>query len=151
MELILKQDVANLGFKDDIVTVKNGYGRNYLIPQGHAILATESAKKVLAENLKQRAFKEQNIVKEANKIAEAIKALDMKISAKTGEGDKLFGSVGTADVAAALAAEGHELEKKFITIAGGLVKRLGKYDATVRLHRDVVVELPFEVVAEKQA
>ena len=151
MELILKQDVANLGFKDDVVTVKNGYGRNYLIPQGYAVLATESAKKVLAENLKQRAFKEQNIVKEANKVAEAIKALEMKIAAKTGEGDKLFGSVGAADVAEALAAEGYELEKKFITIAGGLVKRLGKYDAKVRLHRDVVVDLPFEVVAEKQA
>lgn len=151
MELILKQDVANLGFKDDVVTVKNGYGRNYLIPHGYAVLATESAKKVLAENLKQRAYKEQNLVKEANKVAEAIKALEMKISAKTGEGDKLFGSVGSADVAAALEAEGHELEKKFITIAGGLVKRLGKYDAKVRLHRDVVVELPFEVVAEKQA
>ncbi len=151
MELILKQDVANLGFKDDIVTVKNGYGRNYLIPQGYAVLATESAKKVLAENLKQRAYKEQNIVKEANKVADAIKALEMKISAKTGEGDKLFGSVGSADIAEALAAEGHELEKKFISISGGTVKRLGKYDAKVRLHRDVVVDLPFEVVAEKQA
>jgi large subunit ribosomal protein L9 len=151
MELILKQDVANLGFKDDIVTVKNGYGRNYLIPQGYAVLATASAKKVLEETLKQRAFKEQSIVKEANKVAEAIKALELKISAKTGEGDKLFGSVGSADIAEALAAEGHELEKKFIAIAGGLVKRLGKYDATVRLHRDVIVDLPFEVVAEKQA
>lgn len=150
MELILKQDVANLGFKDDIVTVKNGYGRNYLIPQGYAILATDSAKKVLAETLKQRAFKEQSIVEEANKMAEAIKALELKISAKTGEGDKLFGSVGSTDLAEALAAEGHELEKKFISIAGGLVKRLGKYDATVRLHRDVIVDLPFEVVAEKQ-
>jgi len=150
MELILKQDVANLGFKDDIVSVKNGYGRNYLIPQGHAILATSSAKKVLAETLKQRAFKEQNVVKNANKVAEAIKALELKITAKTGEGDKLFGSVGNADLVEALAAEGHELEKKFITIAGGLVKRLGKYDAKVRLHRDVIVELPFEVIAEKQ-
>lgn len=150
MELILKQDVANLGFKDDVVSVKNGYGRNYLIPQGHAILATSSAKKVLAETLKQRAFKEQNIVKNANKVAEALKALELKITAKTGEGDKLFGSVGNADLVEALAAEGHELEKKFITIAGGLVKRLGKYDAKVRLHRDVIVELPFEVVAEKQ-
>ena len=150
MELILKQDVANLGFKDDIVTVKNGYGGNYLIPQGYAILATSSAKKVLAENLKQRAYKEQNIVKEANKLAEALKALEVKITAKTGEGDKLFGSVGNAQLSEVLAAEGHELDKKFITIAGGLVKRLGKYDAKVRLHRDVIVDLPFEVVAEKQ-
>ena len=150
MELILKQDVANLGFKDDIVTVKNGYGRNYLIPQGYAILATDSAKKVLAENLKQRAYKEQNIVKEANKLAEALKALEVKITAKTGEGDKLFGSVGGGQLAEVLVAEGHEIDKKFITIAGGLVKRLGKYDAKVRLHRDVIVDLPFEVVAEKQ-
>lgn len=150
MELILKQDVANLGFKDDIVTVKNGYGRNYLIPQGYAILATESAKKVLAENLKQRAFKEQNIVKEANKLAEALKTLEVKITAKTGEGDKLFGSVGANQLAEVLAAEGHEIDRKFITIAGGLVKRLGKYDAKVRLHRDVIVDLPFDVIAEQQ-
>jgi len=149
MELILKQDVANLGFKDDVVTVKNGYGRNYLIPQGYAVLATTSAKKVLAETLKQRAYKEQNIVKEANKVAEALKVLELKITAKTGEGDKLFGSISNANIAESLAAEGHELEKKFITIAGGLVKRLGKYNASVRLHRDVVVELPFEVTAEK--
>jgi large subunit ribosomal protein L9 len=150
MELILKQDVANLGFKDDIVSVKNGYGRNFLIPQGIAVLATSSAKKVLAETLKQRAYKEQNIVKEANKLAEALKGLEVKITAKTGEGDKLFGSIGNADLAEALAAEGHELEKKFIVIAGGLVKRLGKYNATVRLHRDVIVELPFEVISENK-
>lgn len=148
MELILKQDVANLGFKDDIVTVKNGYGRNYLIPQGHAVLATASAKKVLAENLKQRAFKEQNIVKEANKAAEAIKGLELKIVAKVGEGDKLFGSISNANLAEALAEKGNEIEKKFITIAGGLIKRTGKYNAKVRLHRDVIVDLPFEVIAE---
>jgi large subunit ribosomal protein L9 len=150
MELILKQDVANLGFKDDIVSVKNGYGRNFLIPQGIAVLATTSAKKVLAETLKQRAYKEQNIVKEANKLAEAIKGLEVKITAKTGEGDKLFGSISNADLAEVLSTEGHELERKFITVAGGLVKRLGKYNATVRLHRDVIVELPFEVIAESK-
>ena len=150
MELILKQDVANLGFKDDLVSVKNGYGRNYLIPHGYAILATPSAKKVLAETLKQRAYKEQNIVDEANKVAEAIKALELKISAKVGEGDKLFGSISNANISEELGLAGHELEKKFITIAGGLVKRLGKYDAKVRLHRDVIVDLPFEVIAEKK-
>jgi large subunit ribosomal protein L9 len=150
MELILKQDVANLGFKDDIVSVKNGYGRNFLIPQGVAVLATSSAKKVLAETLKQRAYKEQSIVKEANKLAEALKGIEVKITAKTGEGDKLFGSIGNADIVDALATQGHELEKKFITVAGGLVKRLGKYNATVRLHRDVIVELPFEVISEKK-
>ena len=150
MELILKQDVANLGFKDDLVSVKNGYGRNFLIPQGVAVLATSSAKKVLAETLKQRAYKEQSIVKDASKLAEALKGLEVKITAKTGEGDKLFGSIGNADIVDALATEGHELEKKFITVAGGLVKRLGKYNATVRLHRDVIVELPFEVISEKK-
>ncbi len=148
MELILKQDVDNLGFKDDLVSVKNGYGRNYLIPQGFAVLATSSAKKVLAETLKQRAYKEANIIKEANKVAEALKALEMKITAKVGEGNKLFGSVGSTNLVEALAEAGQEIDKKFIVIAGGLVKRTGKYNAKVRLHRDVIVDLPFEVVAE---
>jgi len=118
MELILRKDVANLGFQDDIVSVKNGYGRNFLIPQGYAVLATSSAKKVLAENLKQRAYKEASIVKDATKIADAIKALEIKISAKTGTGDKLFGSVSNADVAGAISKAGSEIDKKFITIAG---------------------------------
>ena len=148
MELILKQDVENVGFKDDLVTVKNGYGRNFLIPQGVAILATSSAKKVLAETLKQRAFKEEKEIKDATKIADAIKELEIKIPAKTGEGDKLFGSVNNIDVAAALVKAGHEIEKKFIKVEGGNVKRLGKYNADVRLHRAVVVTLPFEVIAE---
>ena len=148
MELILKQDVENLGFKDDVVTVKNGYGRNFLIPQGQAILATISAKKVLAENLKQRAFKEQKIIEDANKIADAIKALEIKISAKVGSGDKLFGSVNNINVAEALEKEGQTIDKKFISVAGGNVKRLGKYSATVRLHREVSVDLPFEVIAQ---
>ena len=148
MEIILKQDVENLGFKDDVVTVKNGYGRNYLIPQGFAVLATSSAKKVLAENLRQRAKKEEGLVAEANATAEAIKALELKISAKAGEGDKLFGSVNNIDLSEALAKEGHKIDKKFINVQGGNVKRAGKYNASVRLHREVIVELPFEVVAE---
>lgn len=146
MELILKQDVQNLGFKDDVVTVKNGYGRNYLIPQGFAVLATPSAKKVLAENLKQKAHKEAKIVADAKAIADAIKALEIKITAKAG-GDKLFGSVTNADIAAVLEGNGHAIEKKFIT--SGIVKRLGKYTATVRLHREVIVDLPYEIVAEQ--
>lgn len=146
MELILKQDVQNLGFKDDVVSVKPGYGRNFLIPQGFAVLATPSAKKVLAENLKQRAFKEQKIVDDAKKLAEALKALDIKITSKAG-GEKLFGSVTNIDIAAALEAAGQPIERKFIT--SGTVKRTGKYFATVRLHRDVIVELPYEIVAEK--
>ena len=149
MELILKQDVEGLGFKDDVVTVKNGYGRNFLIPGGHAILATSSAKKVLAENLKQRSFKEKKIVDDANKIAKSIKALEIKISAKVGSGDKLFGSVNNSDVSAALEKVGQKIEKKFITVTGGNVKRLGKYNAQVRLHRDVTVDLDFEIIPEK--
>ena len=148
MELILRQDVEGLGFKDDIVTVKNGYGRNFLIPQGEAILATISAKKVLAENLKQRAFKEQKIVGDANKIAEALRALEVKIAAKVGSGDKLFGSVNNINVSEALEKAGQSIDKKFITVAGGNVKRLGKYNATVRLHREVSVDLAFEVVPQ---
>lgn len=146
MELILKQDVENLGFKDDVVTVKNGYGRNFLIPQKKAVLATASAKKVLAENLKQRAFKEKKIIDDANKIAEALKALEIKIPAKVGAGDKLFGSVNNIDVAAALDKEGQSIDKKFISLT--TVKRLGKYTAVVRLHREVSVDLEFEVIAQ---
>ena len=146
MELILKQDVQNLGFKDDIVTVKNGYGRNYLIPQGFAVLATSSAKKVLAENLKQKAHKEAKMVNDAKALAESLKALEIKITAKAG-GEKLFGSITNIDIAAALASAGHEIDRKFIT--SGIVKRIGKYNATVRLHRDVIVELAYEIVAEK--
>ncbi len=148
MELILKEDVQDLGFKDDIVTVKNGYGRNYLIPQGLAALATPSAKKVLAENLKQRAHKEKKIIDEANKVAEALKQLEIRIPAKVGAGDKLFGSVTNIDLAAALDEEGHQLDRKFISIQGGSVKRVGPYKAEIRLHREVIVDFPFEVVAE---
>ena len=146
MELILKQDVQNLGFKDDLVTVKPGYGRNFLIPQGFAQLATPSAKKVLAENLKQRAFKEAKIIDDAKKLAEALKALEIKITAKAG-GEKLFGSITNIDIAAALEIAGQPIDRKFIT--SGVVKRTGKYAATVRLHREVVIELPYEIVAEK--
>ncbi|MFD0797722.1 50S ribosomal protein L9 [Maribacter chungangensis] len=150
MELILKEDVQNLGFKDDVVTVKNGYGRNYLIPNGLAAMATSSAKKVLAENLRQRAHKEKKVVDAANKVADTLKALELKIAAKTGAGDKLFGSVTTSDLAEAIAKEGHDIDRKFISIQGGSVKRTGPYNAQIRLHREVVVDFPFEVVAEKK-
>lgn len=148
MELILKKDVENLGFADDLVKVKNGYGRNYLIPQGYAVLATPSAKKVLQETLKQRAYKEQKVVEDAQQEAEKLNGLELKISAKTGEGAKLFGSVTNADLADALIKEGVTIEKKFITIAGGTIKRLGQYDAKIRFHRDVISNFTFEVVAE---
>lgn len=148
MELILREDVQNLGFKDDLVKVKNGYGRNYLIPKGLAVLATPSAKKVLAENLRQKAHKEKELIEAANKTAEALKELEIKIPAKAGAGDKLFGSVTNIDLAAALEAEGHEIDRKFISIKGGSIKRTGPYEAQIRLHREVNVEFTFEVVAE---
>ena len=150
MELILKEDVQNLGFKDDLVNVKNGYGRNYLIPNGLAAMATSSAKKVLAENLKQRAHKEKKVVDTANKVADKLKELELKISAKVGAGDKLFGSVTTIDLSSALEKQGHEIDKKFISILGGAIKRTGPYNAQIRLHREVVVDFPFEVVGEKK-
>lgn len=148
MEIILKKDVDNLGFADDLVSVKNGYGRNFLIPQGLAVLATPSAKKVLAENLKQRAYKEKKVVEEANKLAERAKDLDIKISSKTGSGDKLFGSVTAADLRDELAKQDVDIDKKYITILGGNIKRLGQYEAKLRFHRDVILDFTFEVVEE---
>ncbi|MAZ29450.1 MAG: 50S ribosomal protein L9 [Cytophagaceae bacterium] len=148
MELILKKDVENLGFVDDLVSVKNGYGRNFLIPQGFAILATPSAKKVLAENLRQRAHKEEKVIKDAKSQADKLNGVEVKITAKAGAEDKLFGSVTDADLATALAKEGVELDKKYISIAGGAIKRLGQYEATLRFHRDVVINYTFDVVAE---
>jgi large subunit ribosomal protein L9 len=149
MELILREDVQNLGFKDDIVTVKNGYGRNFLIPQGKAVLATSSAKKVLAENVKQRAFKEQKVIDDATKLGKALAALEIKIASKVGSGDKLFGSIGAQDVADAYAKAGQAIDKKFISLPGRTIKRLGAYEATVRLHREVVIQAPFEIIPEK--
>ena len=146
MEIILKKDVQNVGFKDDIVAVKAGYGRNFLIPQGFAHLATPSAKKVLAENLKQKAHKEAKVVNDAKALAETLKAIEIKISAKAG-GEKLFGSITNIDIAEALEKAGQSIDRKFIT--SGIVKRTGKYTANVRLHRDVIVELPYEIIAEK--
>nr|WP_297912492.1 50S ribosomal protein L9 [uncultured Allomuricauda sp.] len=148
MEIILREDVQDLGFKDDVVTVKNGYGRNYLIPQGLAMLATPSAKKVLAENLKQRAHKEKKIIDEAAAKSDALKKLEIRIPAKVGAGDKLFGSVSNIDLAAALEKNGHQIDRKFINIQGGTIKRVGPYKAQIRLHREVIVDFPFEVIAE---
>ena len=148
MELILKKDVENLGFTDDVVQVKNGYGRNFLIPQGLAMLATPSARKVLAETLKQRAHKEKKMVDDAQAEANKLNGLEVKITAKTGEGDKLFGSVSNGDLSEELAKNGVSLDKKFISVQGGLIKRTGKYDAKIRFHRDVVVDFSFEVIGE---
>jgi large subunit ribosomal protein L9 len=148
MELILRKDVENLGFKDDVVTVKPGYGRNFLIPQGAAVLATPSARKVLEETLKQRSYKEKKQIEDAQKQADKLNGLDIKLTAKAGAGDKIYGSVTSQDLADALAKEGVEIEKKYITIAGGNIKRLGQYDATLRFHREVISNFSFDVVAE---
>ena len=145
MELILKSDVPNLGFKDDLVSVKNGYGRNYLIPQGLAVLATPSSKKVLAENIKQREFKEKKEIDEANKLVKKLAKLEIKIGAKSGTGGKLFGSISNSDLNSELSNSGFDFDKKIIKIQGGTVKRLGNYNATLRLHRNVIHELSFEV------
>jgi large subunit ribosomal protein L9 len=146
MELILKNDVPNLGFKDDLVSVKNGYGRNYLIPEGLAILATPSSKKVLAENIKQREFKEKKTVDEANKLVKKLTKLELKIGAKSGTGGKLFGSISSSDLNSELSNLGFDFDKKIIKIMGGSVKRLGTYVASLRLHRNVIHELSFEVI-----
>lgn len=148
MELILKKDVENLGFINDLVEVKNGYGRNFLIPHGHAELATPSAKKVLAETLKQRAFKEKKQVETAQKQADKLNGIELKMTAKAGVGDKMFGSLSNADVSDALSKEGIEIEKKYINILGGNIKRLGQYEASLRFHREVIATLTFDVVAE---
>jgi large subunit ribosomal protein L9 len=148
MEIILRKDVDNLGFIDDVVTVKDGYGRNYLIPQGYGVLATESAKKVLAENLRQRAHKEAQAIADAKATAEKLAAVELKMTAKTGQGNKLFGSITNQHIADQLAKSGVSLDKKFIQIVGGSIKALGHYAANVRLHREVVVSFEFDVVAE---
>ena len=148
MEIILKEDVLNLGFKDDIVNVKNGYGRNFLIPQGKAILATTSEKKILSENIKQKAFKEKKIIDKANSLAKKILKTQIKIKSKAGEGDKLFGSVNASDFSKVLKNAGFEIEKNQITLPGKTIKRLGKYEASIRLHREVVVNHDFEIISE---
>ena len=150
MEIILKKDVEGVGFKDDIITVKNGFGRNFLIPNGSAILATPTAKKILAENIKQQVVKDKKIIDDANKMEKKISALELKIKAKVGEGVKLFGSVNNINVQKELSENGIEIDKKSIIISGNNIKQLGKYTAKIRLHREVIFDFPFEVVAEKK-
>ena len=150
MQIILKENIENLGFKDDLVKVKNGYGRNYLIPQGKAVLATASAKKILAENLKQKAFKEKKIIDNATALGEKLMDLVIKIPSKVGSGEKLFGSVSAADLVKVFESQGHEIEKNSIAIPGKTIKRLGSYEAKIRLHREVSIQFPFEVVPEKK-
>lgn len=148
MEIILLQDVANLGNKHDIVTVKNGYARNYLIPKGIAIAATESAKKVIAENIKQQAHKEAKIKADALELAKKMEGLKLTIGAKTSSTGKIFGSVNTIQIAEALAAKGFEIDRKNITLKEDQIKEVGSYTAEVKLHREVKVNIEFEVVSE---
>ena len=149
MELILKEDVENLGFKDDVVKVKNGYGRNFLIPNGLAMLATESNKKVLAEKIKQSQNKQKKAIEEAQKIVKKLEKLDLKIAAKALEGDKLFGSITSSDISKELAENKLEIEKKYIQLSSN-IKKTGNYSAKIRLHREVNFELSFEVVKEQK-
>ena len=151
MELILKENVAHLGFKDEIVDVKDGYGRNYLIPKGKAVLATTSAKKVLAENLKQKAFKEKAIIDEANKLAKKIEKLEIKVKTKVGPDGKLFGSISNIDISNSLADNKIDLEKDNISIPGRTLKRIGKYEVTVRVHREVSAQLAFEIEPDEES
>jgi large subunit ribosomal protein L9 len=148
MEIILKQDVTNLGQKDDILKVKDGYARNFLIPQGLAISATESAKKVLAENTRQRAHKEAKIKNEAAAQAEKMKNLKLKIGAKTSTTGKIFGSVNTIMLSEALKEKGFDVDRKNIIFDEEHIKEVGNYKAKVKLHREVSVEVEFEIFAE---
>ncbi len=149
MELILKEDVENLGFKDDVVKVKNGYGRNFLIPNGLAMLATESNKKVLAEKIKQSQNKQKKAIEEAQKIVKKLEKLELKIAAKALEGDKLFGSITSSDISKELAENKLEIEKKYIQLSSN-IKKTGRYSAKIRLHREVNFELSFDVVKEQK-
>jgi len=148
MEIILKQEVQNLGSKNEIVKVKPGYARNYLIPQGLATIATESARKVLAENLKQRAHKEAKILEEARATAEALSKATITVGAKAGENGKIFGSVNTIQIADAIAKLGFKVDRKAISTKLDHIKDLGQYKASIKLHKEVSVEVDFEVVAE---
>ncbi|MBN2273067.1 MAG: 50S ribosomal protein L9 [Bacteroidales bacterium] len=148
MEVILKQDIPNLGYKDDIIKVKNGYAVNYLIPKGLAVNATVSAKKAHAEIIKQRAHKEAKVREEAEAIAEKLKTIDLSIGAKTSSKGKIFGSVNAIQIAEALQEKGFEIDRKNITFKEDLIKEVGKYHAKIKLHKEVQVEIPFEIVAE---
>lgn len=148
MEIILLQEVSNLGSKDEIVKVKNGYARNYLIPNGMAITATESAKKILAENIKQRAHKEAKIKADAEQIAQKLQGLKLTIGAKTSSTGKIFGSVNTIQIAEALAEKGFEIDRKVISLKEDQIKEVGNYTAEIKLHREVKVAIEFEVISE---
>lgn len=147
MEVILKQDMPGLGYKYDTVKVKPGYGRNYLIPRGIAILANNSNRKMIDENIRQAAHKAEKLKSDALAIAEKIEALSIEIGAKTGESGKIFGAVTTLQISDALAAAGFDVDRRRITIIGD-VKSVGEYEAKIELHKEVIAEIKFKVVAE---
>lgn len=151
MDVILKQDVENLGFEFEIVSVKPGYARNYLIPQGKAVIATAKQREELAKTLEARKAEEAALIAAAQEKSAKLNGLEIKIDAKVGSGDRLFGSVNNGDLAEALKAAGIEIEKKHIKIPGNTIKRLGKSVAKIRFHRDVEVDFEFEVVADQES
>ncbi|MCX6233413.1 MAG: 50S ribosomal protein L9 [Bacteroidetes bacterium] len=149
MEVILKKDVANLGHTNDVVNVKRGYARNYLIPQGYAILATETNKKVLSENMRQKAFKEDKVRKEAEALAGAIENITVKIGAKAASTGRIFGSVNALQIADAIREQfNYEIDRKKIILDGDAIKELGTYKAKLNLYKDISVTINFEVFAE---
>lgn len=147
MEIILKEDVVNLGYKNDIVTVKSGYGRNYLIPTGKGVIASPSAKKVLAEDLKQRAHKLEKIRKDAEALAAKLEGIQLTIATKVSTSGSIFGSVGNIQIAEELDKLGYKIDRKIIVVKDA-VKEVGAYKAIIKLHKEVSVEIAFEVVAE---
>ncbi len=148
MEIILKQDIPNLGNTDEIIKVKNGYGRNYLIPKGMATLATETNKKIHEEILRQRAHKETKLIENAEKQVENMSGVELKIGAKTSTTGKIFGSVNNIQIAEALKKKGFDIDRKNITISGDAIKEIGTYSATVKLYKNIKTEISFEVFSE---
>jgi len=148
MEVILKKNVDNLGYVNEIVTVKPGYGRNFLIPQGYAVLATASAKKAHAEVMKQKAHKESKILAEAQELGKKLEATEVKITTKAGEKGKIFGSINTIQLSEALKAEGLEIDRKSLKIKEEPIREVGSYEATANLHKEVQASFKFEVIGE---
>ncbi len=148
MHIILKEDVNKVGNKNDIVSVKTGFARNYLIPQGKAICATESARKVVAEDIRQQSHKAEKALEAANVIVENLNKLTVKIGAKAGETGKIFGSVNSIQLAEAIQAAGFDIERKQIVLSNDAIKELGSYEAKVKVHKDTVATVKFDVVAE---
>jgi large subunit ribosomal protein L9 len=148
MEVILKSNIEKLGAKDEVVNVKPGYARNYLIPRGYAVVATESARKMLAENLKQRSHKETRILADAQALAEKLSSLTLTIATKASDTGKIFGSINTIQLSEAFAKEGHNIDRKSISMLEEHIKMVGSYEARVKLHKDVSATVKFEVVSE---